>query len=273
MIEPSLSQLEREVRAARAKLATDLSTLRSPDTTAEFTETLKLEALDAKDALLDKAKSSVQSSIESLLEDIKARAAANPAASLAIAAGLGWRLVRHPPIATALIGAGLLSLFRTTPPHTNGHGHPDYLSQAKTRLMEQASEAAEVAREKAAALTETVAAKGTDAAARLKERVQDVAARASASAESLAVEKREQAAAMLRQTKHVLEHGAQDARSAAADAASRASAALDRGWQGTQSAVSEWESRDKVFLAAAGIAVATALGLAWQRRAAERTEV
>jgi DNA-directed RNA polymerase specialized sigma subunit len=69
MIEPSLNQLEREVEASRTKLASDLSTLRSP----EFTENLKREAIDYKDALLDKAKASAQSSIESLIEDVKAR--------------------------------------------------------------------------------------------------------------------------------------------------------------------------------------------------------
>jgi hypothetical protein len=73
MIEPSLNQLEREVEASRTKLASDLSTLRSPATTAEFTETLKQEALDAKDALLDKAKASARSSIDSLIEDVKAK--------------------------------------------------------------------------------------------------------------------------------------------------------------------------------------------------------
>ena len=153
MIEPSLNQLEREVEASRTKLASDLSTLRSPATAAEFTETLKQEALDAKDALLDKAKASAQSSIESLIEDVKARAAANPAAALAIGAGIAWRLIRHPPIATALVGAGLISLFRTPPARPNGQAPADYLAHAKTRLREQASAAADVAQEKAAVLT------------------------------------------------------------------------------------------------------------------------
>jgi hypothetical protein len=122
MIEPSLNQLEREVEASRTKLASDLSTLRSP----EFTENLKQEAIDYKDALLDKAKAKAQSSIESLIEDVKARAAANPAAALAIGAGIAWRLIRHPPIATALVGAGLISLFRTPPARPNGQAPADY---------------------------------------------------------------------------------------------------------------------------------------------------
>src|SRR3954451_1094482 len=124
----SLDQLEREVEAARAKLANDLSTLRSPATAAEFTDTLKQEAMDAKDMILGNAKSSVQSSIESMVEGLKARAAANPAAALAIGAGVAWRLARHPPIATALVGTGLLSLFRTTPARTTVPA--DHLSQA-----------------------------------------------------------------------------------------------------------------------------------------------
>jgi hypothetical protein len=47
MPQPSLRELEQEVEAARAKLAGDLATLRSPSTTAEFTESLKQEALEA----------------------------------------------------------------------------------------------------------------------------------------------------------------------------------------------------------------------------------
>ena len=51
MSDPSLHQLERDVEAARAKLAGDLSTLRSPATYSEFSSQLKDEALDMKDAL------------------------------------------------------------------------------------------------------------------------------------------------------------------------------------------------------------------------------
>jgi uncharacterized protein YjbJ (UPF0337 family) len=306
MIEPSLNQLEQEVRTARAKLATDLSTLRSPATAAEFTETLKLEAMDAKDALLDKAKSSVQSSLESLIEDVKARAAANPAAALAIGAGIAWRLIRHPPIATALIGAGVLSLFRTSPAQTNGHTSADYLAHAKTRLMEQAGDAADLAKEQAAALTETVAAKAAETAGKIKDRAQGLAAQASTAAGNLAVDARQQTASVLSQTTEraqglaaqastaagnlaldarqqtaamvsettdrVHQH-ARSARSAASSAVSRAGAALDDGWQRTQSALGETETRDKLFLAAAGIAVVTALGLAWQRRMTSQGEL
>src|SRR6185437_14414318 len=59
---------------------------------------------------------------------------ANPSAALAIGAGLAWRLVKHPPLATALIGAGVLSLWRTTPARINDD---DYLGTAQQRLGEQ----------------------------------------------------------------------------------------------------------------------------------------
>jgi len=271
MIEPSLNQLEREVEASRTKLASDLSTLRSPATAAEFTETLKQEAFDAKDALLDKAKAKAQSSIESLIEDVKARAAANPAAALAIGAGIAWRLIRHPPIATALVGAGLISLFRTPPAHPNGQTPADYLAHAKTRLREQASAAADVAQEQAAALTETVAEKVTDTAGRMKERVQDLSAQARLAATNIARDTRQQASAMLNETTDALEQAGQSTRSAASSAVSRANAAMEQGWQPIQAAVSNAEARDKLLLAAAGLAVFAALGIA-SRRIPEHAE-
>jgi hypothetical protein len=98
--------------------------LRSPQPYRHFTDGLKSEA---------------QSSFQRFLDDLKSRAAANPTAALAIGAGVAWRLVTHPPIATALVGAGLFSLWRTpaVPVRDN-----DYLGEAQHRLGEQVSEAA-----------------------------------------------------------------------------------------------------------------------------------
>ena len=93
-------KLEREVEIARSRLKSDLSVLSSPRTYAAFKEDLKSEA---------------NSTVYNLVDGLKARAAANPAAALAIGAGIAWRVIERPPIAAALIGAGLFSLFRTTP--------------------------------------------------------------------------------------------------------------------------------------------------------------
>jgi hypothetical protein len=76
-------------------------------------------------------KSEAISVAQRVLDDLKARAAANPAAALAIGAGIGWRLLKHPPIASALIGVGLVSLW------------------------EYASQSAAAAREKVGALAES----------------------------------------------------------------------------------------------------------------------
>jgi len=269
MPEPSLRQLEQEVEAARAKLAGDLVTLRSPSTSAEFTESLKQEAVEAKDALLDKAKTSIQSSIDSFIEDVKARAAANPTAALAIGTGLAWRLVRHPPIATALVGAGLWTLFRTQPAHLHGRAGQDYLSYAKNRFVEQASEAADIAKEKAVAFGETVSEKAAETTADIKDRVQDLTAQATSAAGDAAKHTKERASAMWSEAAETLEQSGRSARSRASIGMSRVADTVDQVWAPTQSSLNDAEARDKFLLGAAGLAVVAALGIACQRRIAE----
>jgi hypothetical protein len=267
---PSLRQLEQEVEAARVKLAGDLATLRSPSTAAEFTESLKQEALESKDALLDKAKTTIQSSVESMIEDVKARAAANPTAALAIGTGLAWRLVRHPPIATALVGAGLLSLFRTQPAHLHGRARDDYLSYAKNRFVKQASEAAALAKEKAVALGESVSENAAETAADIKDRVQDLTSQATSAAGEAAKDTKERASAVWSETAEAIEQARQSARSTAAHGMSRAGETADQVWASTQSSLNDAEARDKFLLGAAGFAVVAALGIACQRRLNER---
>ena len=82
MADVSLLGREQEVERSRTKLTQDLALLCSPDTFAAFTDDLKQEVLHTKDAFW---------------EELKARAAANPAAMIAIAAGLAWRLVQRAP--------------------------------------------------------------------------------------------------------------------------------------------------------------------------------
>src|SRR6185436_2200980 len=136
----TLNQCERDVELARSKLAQDLATLRSPATYSSFTNTLKHEVLDTKDAVGAQAQDAVQSRLTDFVEDLKAKAAANPAAALTIGAGIAWQFIRNPPIATALIGAGLYSLWRTNAVHANGHDTDYYLQRGKVRLKEQVAE-------------------------------------------------------------------------------------------------------------------------------------
>ena len=250
MSESSLSQLERDVESARAKLARDLSMLRSPQTAGQFTEALREEAVSIKDAALDKAKASLKSSIESWLDDVKARAAANPAAALAIGTGLAWRLLRNPPIATALVGAGILSLFRTFPARLSEASNEKYLSVGKTRLAEQVSQAAEEVKEKAAALGDSIAEKATETVTDLKARFSN-----------------------LREQETSPPRGADLASSMWSNPGEPA----DEIWKkqpaqegGMVSPVGNGEARDKFLLGAASVAVITALGISLQRRGAER---
>ena len=56
-------------------------------------------------------------------------------------------VLKHPPIATALVGAGVLSLWRTTPIAVD---EEDYLTAAQQRFGEQVGEAVETVKEYAA---------------------------------------------------------------------------------------------------------------------------
>jgi len=259
----SLEQLEREVEAARAKLANDLSILRSPATAAEFTETLKKEVMDAKDAILDNAKTRVQSSIGSMVEGLKARAAANPAAALAIGAGIAWRLARHPPIATALVGTGLLSLFHTTPAQSNVPA--DYLSQATARLKEQATEIVGTAKERTAAVSDVIAANITNLAGQVEQKGQDL----SSQAKEIAADTKEHAAAMWHDATDAIDEALGAAHSATSAVASDATATVDEWRHEAETALNDPEVRDKFLLGAAGLGVAIALGISCQRRMRE----
>ena len=140
----NLSTLELQVEEARAKLANDLTVLRSPQPYREFGADLRSEA---------------QSIVRRMLDDLKARAAANPSAALAIGAGIAWRFLKDPPIATALIGAGMLSLWRTSPISVDDE---HYLGTAQERFGEQVSQVVrtvkDYAAETAVAAGETVGA-------------------------------------------------------------------------------------------------------------------
>jgi hypothetical protein len=223
----NLSLLENEVAAARTKLASDLGILRSPHTYRKFTADLKSDA---------------QSAVQRLVEDVKARAASNPTAALAIGAGLGWRLIKHPPIATALIGAGLLSLWRTSPAQID---EEDYLSTAKQRLGEQVSSAVETMTDYAA---EHVAAAGEKVSAyaeTARETIQGVAS----SAADQTVETFEQA------------------REAATHIPDKAVKVAQRATSQVNRAMTDQGVRDQFLLGVAGLAVAAALGIAYHRRA------
>ena len=89
MTEADLALLERDVVEARNRLTGDIARLRAPATLSGF-----------KDDVVDKMTKQASSTAQRVVADLKGRAAANPAAALAIGAGLLWRFAHRPPIAT-----------------------------------------------------------------------------------------------------------------------------------------------------------------------------
>lgn len=272
MSDPTLHQLEREVEVARAKLIDDLTTLRSPATFSEFTSALKHEAIDIKDVLVDKARASVQSTFEGLIEEVKARAAANPAATLAIGAGIAWRLIKHPPIATALVGAGLYSLFRTSPTPFNSTERRDYLTQAKTRLGEQATDFAETVKERAVEMGAATAEKAGELVSNVRDRASAMGETATDKAAEIAGSVKETAQQWSTQVRSSARQIGAEVSSDAAQTLSRVGAAADEWAIPVQRTMEDPEARDKFLLGAAGVAVIAALGIACQRRLRELAE-
>jgi hypothetical protein len=287
----SLRECEREVEQARSKLSHDLATLRAPETFSSFTDDLKRDALETKDAIIDQAKDAAQSKLAGFVDDLKARAAANPAAALAIGAGIAWRLLRHPPIATALIGAGIYSLWRTNGYQPHGRSNAEYLQRGKERLVEQAGDfaasASAAAKEAAAEVGDAVAAKTAEVVETAKAKAQEWSGAAEAKAEewSQAAQTRTQewsdevgrrAAAVTSALKAETESLNAKAASAVRSISDGALGASDRSAKFMREVLhegrdvlTESEPRDKLLLGIAGVAVAAALGIACQKRIAE----
>jgi hypothetical protein len=218
----NIPRLEQEVVSARAKLAGDLSKLRSRELYEELAET-------ASELVVEKVRQSSWTAWQGVLDKVKAKVAENPAATLAIAAGLAWRTYRHPPIATALIGGGLYSLLRT---QANPRQNADHVARAKARLQQQATAfagavtdgALDIASEiksGAAGIAETVAEQSAQIADTATDKVQEWATKAGETVRNIP-----------------------DAPSLGLQA----------------------DARDNVLLGVAGVAVFAALGLAYQRQ-------
>jgi hypothetical protein len=244
MSDISLKTHERDVESARAKLTEDLAVLCSARTFAGLTDDVKQQALDTRDAVWER---------------LKARAAANPAAMVAIAAGLGWRLFTRPPIASALIGLGLFSLWRT--PGVPIDKRSSFLEQSAQSLKTQGEDLATAAGGMAADLASqakgTVSAKGTEAWEAAKAKVQEWNEQAGArlnEARSKVKTASDSVVDGLRDQQHVL-------RDEITDLAAEAKKSLR-----------DEDTRNTVLVGIAGVAIAAALGIACQKRISESTD-
>jgi len=259
MSEPNLNKLERDVEVARAKLADNLSTLSRPEAYAEFSDELKREARQVTNAAVRRAKFEVQDRAESYLENLKARAAANPAAVLAIAAGVAWRLFRKPPIATTLVGAGLISLLRTSPSIKGPREASDYLSEAKLRLKEQASDLAHNVKDEAVKAGRTVADKTTELASAGTEQLMEWGEQARSSIQQVTGGVQEQEALNISYSQ--ANNGGREWENSGGERR-----------RSSRGSVIDEETQDTLLLGAAGVAVAAALAIAVERRLADENE-
>src|SRR5262245_57896727 len=245
-----LNALERDVEQARARFADDLARLRSPTNLARLKSDLWADVRETKDEVVDKAKDAAQDLAQRLVAELKARAAANPLATIAIGAGLAWRLVHRPPIATVLVGLGLVGLARTTPSQRISQPYMGLLDEdpvPQRRGGDLASHA------------ETLA----DAA---KEKVQDWSAETGDAIRHTAGEIVEKAASVAENASDALEGARNAVRKTATKVGDTTSAVAERVSQSVRDAVPDRDDRDTFLLAAASVAVAAAVGIAYQRR-------
>jgi hypothetical protein len=233
---PDLNVLERDLQETRERLARDLDRLRSTETISGFKADLLAQASETKDQLVGKAKESVTAGAQDLWREIKARAAANPAAALALGAGLAWRMVQRPPVASALVGIGLLSLWRTDPRHP----------AAGADLAVRSAEFFEAAK-----------AKAEDASAALRERAGQVRSAAGEWMDSTA-----EAVGNAVQASQTIETVRQRGQEMLPVAADGARAVMNRIGELSPSV----KGRDQILLGAAALALASAIGVAAQRR-------
>jgi hypothetical protein len=234
MSDRELIALEREVESARARVAADLVRLRSPATLAEFKDELWVEARQSKDQLIEKSSDLVRDTAERVLGDIKGRAAANPAAALALGAGLAWQLLRRPPIASLLVGVGVFGLIKTSP-------SPD------------------------ADFAAGVASQARDVASSVKERMQEWGTAASEAARETVSEVTDHVLSVKDQASSQIAEMGDDARQSVGQMAEAAAAAAHRASIAVSNRMPEKETRDQVLLGAAALAIAAALGIASQR--------
>jgi hypothetical protein len=244
---PDLQSLERDVAQARTRLAHNLARLRSPETISEFKESLWAEARETRDELVQKTKDAATDGIQRIVADLKERAAANPVAVLAIGAGLAWRLAHRPPIASLLVGIGLVGLFRPVTGAEAVAGASKLLHSAKDTVQEWSEDLRQASSD---GMSE-IADRATVAAGQISEAARETVTRIKDGMRSAAD-----------QASEAGQEGLVQVRTTAASATDGASSIL-------QDAVSDAETRDRYLLGAAAFAVAAAVGIAYQRRAAD----
>jgi len=254
-----LDRLEEDVAKARERVVADVARLRSPAAMAEFKADIGHTFSDSAQRTLD---------------GLKSRAAANPAAVLAIGAGLLWRFARHPPIASILVGVGLASLMRTNPgsppspvvTRTSELAHA--AAEKASEFTEQVREYTAQAREAASAAAETV----SHTAARVADQATQLASRVSVRTTRLSEEAVDTAARLSGDASEAAARVSGQAAEAAArmsegagQLAAQASRSADRMTAAAQRALADSSTRDAFLLGFAALAVGAASFINYRR--------
>src|SRR3954465_6786793 len=247
MRKTDLDALERDTEQARARFASDLARLRSPGTFSRFKDDVWTEVIETKDALVDKTTGAAKDGAQRILADLEERAVANPAAAVAIGAGLAWRLVHRPPIATLLVGMGLIGLLRTSPSQASSPRHggaADNDSQDNdASLAEQTAKIADVA----------------------KQKVQDWSVQTNDTARETATQIADKAALVADRASDALRDAGDVARDSFKHVADKAASVASQASRGLHAAIPDRADRNTYLLGAAALAVAGAVGVAYQR--------
>ena len=276
MSQIELDQLERNVEMARQRFGRDLERLRSPATLSHFKEDVAADAQGLRDQITRNTKSAAADAVTHFLEDLKERAAANPTAAFAIGAGVAWRLATHPPIASILVGFGVISLMRT-PQH-----HPQ--SEIVTRAEELATTMKQKVEQWSAQVPDTgeFVEQMKDSLVQLSTMAERTAAQFADAAKTAAVHGSDAVSHALHGSSdtlgqalrtgsgtvtHALESGSDTVGQAWRTGSDTVSHALQSGSNTIGNVLQDGEERDKYLLGAAALALAGAIGIAYQRRA------
>ena len=254
MSQADLNALERNVEQARARFANDLARLRSPVNLARFKDELWAEARETKDELVEKTKEAAKDGAQRVLTQLTERVAANPAAALAIGAGLAWRLFHRPPIATLLVGMGLVGLLRTSP---SQHSSQPYMGLHDEDPKPRRNDAGNAS-----------LAAFADAA---KEKVQDWSAHTGEAVRQTGTQIADKTASVADRASAMLHDAGDAARDTMTEIADKAASIADRASHRLRDTIPDQDDRDTYLLGAAALAVAAAVGIAFQRRTQEDT--
>jgi len=252
MTAEDLDRLEDEVALARTRVADDVARLRSPAAFADF-----------KDDIGHALSGTAQRAAADLTADIKSRAAANPAAVLAIGAGLLWRFAHRPPIATVLVGIGVASLLRTSP-----SSPPSAVVTRGNEMLQAANAMAGDLSEHAREALQTVGAKAGELTEQAREALQAANAKAGEWSEQVREAATSAAASVSETSGRVSEEVTQAAAQASEQArqfATRASQSAERVADAAERVLPGSTSRDTLLLGVAALSIGAAALINYRR--------